>query len=605
MKLVYNKKSSDPFYYIQHGYRVGNKVKTITVCKLGKHSELAKSHSDPLAYAMEMLEKYNLEYKNNAEPEKGEKISKSNKNTITSKTLNVGYFVLNSIYNKLNIKDYISEITFNKKITFNANDINRFLTFDRILEPKSKYAALGSLDNYFEKPEFEYQHILRYMDLISDNFDSYLNHLYLNSDNVIKRDTSVCYYDCTNYYFEIETDDYNYFDEVTGEEISGFRKYGPSKEHRPNPLVEMGLFMDKNGIPITMGLYPGNTNEQTTVSELENKMIRTLKNKKIIYCADAGLGSASIRLMNDFGGRAFIVTQSIKKLSDKLQDTIFLDSDYKRLSDNSNTTIKYYKEFDRFDEKNINLYNDKIYKVIDVDSNVDLGLFEEKLLKNGKTKLVKSKSELKQRLIITFSRKMMEYQRNIRNKQIERAKAIIASNSVEDRKKGPNDVTRFIKSNNTNNSYTLDLDKIADEEKYDGFYAIATNLIDDDVKDIIAINDQRYKIEDCFRVLKTNFDARPVYHRLENRIKAHFLICYTALLIYRLLENKLKEKGYNFTINEIITSLKNMNVMEQNSRYISTYNHGFILDALADSFDIDLNAEDFKASYLKKFLKKF
>ena len=604
MKLVYNKKLKDPSYYIQHSYRIGKSVKTMTVLVIGKHSELLKTHPDPLAYAIKLTEKYKKDYlldKNSSG--KGIKLNPTNNASIAySNTLNIGYFYLQSIYNDLKIKDFIFDITKDSKITFNLNDINRFLTFDRILDPKSKFAALGSLENFFEQPKFKYQHILRGMDILANNYDAYLNHLYQNSENIVKRDSSVCYYDCTNYYFEIENEDPDYIDEVTGEVMPGFRKYGPSKEHRPNPIVEMGLFMDRNGIPLSMGLYPGNTNEQKTVNELETKLIKQLKNKKIIYCADAGLGSASIRTLNDMAGRAFIVTQSIKKLSEDLQKEVFEDRNYKLLSNDSKTTLAHMKSFDRFDEHNLNLYNDKTYKVIDVDSNVDLGLFEEKTCKNGKTKLVKSKATLKQRIIITYSRKMAEYQKNIRNKQIERAKYLL-SKGVDDVRKGPNDIARFIKVE-TKNVYSLDLDRIADEEKYDGFYALATNLEDESIKEIIEINAQRYKIEDCFRTLKTNFDARPIHHRLEPRIIAHFMICYSALLIYRLLENKLKEKGYHFTINEILTSLKNMNIVLNKDKYISTYNYGTIIDALNDTLGIDLNAIDFEPKYINKILKK-
>ena len=352
-----------------------------------------------------------------------------------------------------------------------------------------------------------------------------------------------------------------------------------------------------------MGLYPGNTNEQKTVSELEIKLIQQLKNKKIIYCADAGLGSASIRTLNSMAGRAFIVTQSIKKLSEELQKEVFEDRNYKLLSNDSNTTLAHMKSFDRFDENNLSLYNDKAYKVIDVDSNTDLGLFEEKKLQNGKTKLVKSKAILKQRIIITYSRKMAEYQKNIRNKQIERAKYLL-SKGVDDIRKGPNDIARFIKAQNKN-VYSLDLDRIANEEKYDGFYALATNLEDESIKEIIEINAQRYKIEDCFRVLKTNFDAHPIYHRLEPRIIAHFMICYSALLIYRLLENKLKEKGYHFTINEILNTLKNMNIINVRDRfYQSSYTSSDVLNALEDINNIGLDRECYLYKSLNKKIKK-
>lgn len=608
MKLSYNRNSKDPIYYISQSIRNGKKTTSFNVCKIGKHSELlAQGIENPLEYAKNQVKKYNnslLEEKVSYSIDINfeEKVSPSVENTSKSLSSNIGYFYLQHFYSKLKIKDLLNDISKDRKFNFNLNDITRFLVFDRILYPKSKLATVNNLNFYYEKPEFSHQNVLRAMDVLSDNYDLFLNHLFTESNNIVKRDTSVCYYDCTNYYFEIESPDEQYFDDVTGEYLYGLRQYGPSKEHRPNPIVEMGLFMDKDGIPITMGLFPGNMNEQKTVANLETKMIKNLNNKKLIYCGDAGLGSASIRTFNDIGGRAFIVTQSIKKLSESLQNELLKDEGFKLLSSDDKTTISKLKEFDKTDPKNIHLYNDKAYKSVFVDSNIDLGLIEEKKLKNGKTKLVKSKANLKQRIIITYSRKMAEYQKIIRNKQIERAKILI-SKGVDDIRKGPNDIARFIKNaNEEKNTYVLDQDRIEQEEKFDGFYAIATNLLNDSAKEIFEINDQRYKIEDCFRVLKTNFDARPVYHRLDNRIVAHFMICYTSLLIYRLLEKKLKEKGYHFTINEILTTLKNMNISNVKDRfYQADYAGGNVLNALCNTFKLQLD----KKYYLPKNLKKF
>jgi len=253
------------------------------------------------------------------------------------------------------------------------------------------------------------------MDILQNNYDNYLEHLFLNSGNIVKRNTSVCYFDCTNYYFESESEDDEYVDKATGEILKGLRKYGPSKEHRPNPIVQMGLFMDGNGIPISMCINSGSDNEQKCAVPLEEKIVKMFKGKRFIYCADAGLGSLDIRKYNSMGGRAFIVTQSVKKLSDKLQKAVFSDCDYRRLSNNSPITIKHMKEFDRFKKENLPLYNDTVYKVLNADRAVDVGLYEEKVFKNGTTKEIKSKGILKQRIIITFSRKMMEYQRHIRN----------------------------------------------------------------------------------------------------------------------------------------------------------------------------------------------
>lgn len=616
MKLNYDRKSKDPTYFIQMGIRNGKKTTTKNVKRIGKHSELLAITPDPLAYAKKQVEEFNKEYEEGKidmsfKVDFTEKLSATKDISSRSALLNVGYFVLQNIYHDLKLSDFFKDIQSNSKVTFNCNTINRFLTFARILDPKSKLGTFDRLDSYYEMPSFKYQHILRFMDLLEEHYDNYLEHLYTNSENIIKRNTSVCYFDCTNYYFESEDEDDEYVDEATGEILKGLRRYGPSKEHRPNPIVQMGLFVDGNGIPISMCINSGSDNEQKCAVPLEQKITKMFNNKQFIYCADAGLGSFNIRKFNSMGGRAFIVTQSVKKLSDKLQKAVFNDYDYRRISDDSPITISHMKEFDRFDKENLPLYNDTVYKIIDADSAIDVGLYEEKIYKNGKSRMVKSKALLKQKIIITFSRKMMEYQRHIRNAQIERAKNILNNQNVEDVKKGPHDVTRFIKRTSkgkdgekASDYYEIDRSIIDREEKYDGYYAVATNL-EDDAKSILAVNSERYKIEDCFRVLKTNFNARPVYHRNRNRIIAHFMVCYTALLIYRLLENKLDQYGTHFTTDNILETLRNMNVMNtQDAFYTATYTGSQVCTTLNGIFDLGLDKKYYLPKELNKKIKK-
>lgn len=616
MKLNYDRKSKDPTYFIQIGIRNGKKTTTKNIKRIGKHSELLLITPDPLAYAQEQVLKFNQEYKEgrvdiNFKVDFNEKLTATTDTASKSALLNVGYLILQKIYHDLKVKDFFADLQTSSKITFDCDTINRFLSFARILDPKSKLGTFDRLGSYYEKPSFEYHQLLRFMDILEENYDGYLEHLFLNSENIVKRNTSVCYFDCTNYYFEAEDEDNEYLDEVTGEILKGLRRYGPSKEHRPNPIVQMGLFMDGNGIPISMCINPGSDNEQKCAVPLEEKITKMFKNKQFIYCADGGLGSLNIRKYNSMGGRAFIVTQSIKKLSDRLQEAVFNDYDYQRLSNDAPITVKYMKELDRFKKDNLALYNDVIYKILDVDSAVDVGLYEEKVFKNGKSKMVKSKAILKQKIIVTFSRKMMEYQRHIRNAQIERAKNILSTRNVEDVKKGPHDVTRFIKRTSTGKDgekasdyYSLNQSVIDEEEKYDGYYAVATNL-EDDAKAILEVNSNRYKIEDCFRVLKTNFNARPVYHRNRNRIIAHFMICYTALLIYRLLENKLDQYGTHFTTENILETLRNMNVMNtQDAFYTAAYNGSQICTSLNGIFNLGLDKKYYLSKDLNKKIKK-
>ena len=620
MKLNYDKKSKDPTYFIQQGIRNGKKVTTKNVKRIGKHSELLAITNDPLAYAKEQVRKYNQEYKEGKAEiqfkiDFDEKLVASGDITSRSQMKNIGYFVLQKIYQALNLKDFFDSVLAERKITFPCNDINRFLTYGRVLDPRSKWGTYDRIETYYGmENNFDYHHILRHLDVLHDNFDAYMEHLFVNSNNVVKRNTSVCYFDCTNYFFECEHEDDVYIDPVTGEVMRGLRKYGPSKEHRPTPIVQMGLFMDGNGIPISMCINPGSQNEQLCAVPLERKIIDMFGTDRLIYCADGGLGSYPIRQYNSMGERAYIVTQSIKKLSNVMKEAVFSDCDYRRKSNNNPFTVKAMRKFDRYDPQNKELYSDMVYKVIVADKAVDTGLTEIVELKNGKKKEKKVTGQLKQYIIVTFSRKMMEYQRHIRNGQIERARELLKTKDPEMIKKGPNDVTRFIKRKSTGKNgeeatdcYYVDQSIIEDEEKYDGYYAIATNLscrkYEDAVK-ILDISAGRNKIEDCFRVLKTNFSARPAYVSERSHIIGHFITCYTALLVYRLLETKLDQTGTHFTTDQILETLKVMNVMNfKDSFYASAYTESEVGIALNAAFDMGLNKKYYQPKDLNKKLK--
>lgn len=608
MKLYYDKRLKDPTYYIQIGIRNGKKVTSKNIGKIGKHSDLLKEHEDPLAYAKDYIRRLNDE----GAPKKiellvnlTEKLDSSDDLISQSTALNIGYLVFQKIYHDLGLPSYFRTLNRQSKASYDFNEVNRFLTFARILDPSSKLKMFQNKDHYFEKPSFDYQHIERFLDVLHDNYDDYLEKLYEGSNNVIERNTSVCYFDCTNYYNEIEQEDDDYIDEVTGELIKGLRKYGVSKEHRPNPIIQMGLFMDMDGIPLTMSISSGNDHETKCAVPLETKLIDQLKDKRLIYCADAGLASYSIREFNSFRDRAFIVTQSIKKLSTPLKEAVFNDCDYQLLSDDSKISIEKLKTFDRKDKSNLSLYNDKAYKVIEANTLLDVGLLEDKVLKNGKIRRVKSKATLKQHIIVTFSRKMMEYQRYIRNGQIERARHLVSTNTVTTLRKGPNDVTRFIKKvGNSKDTFKIDEEVILEEEKYDGYYAIATNL-DDPAKEIINISSKRYKIEDCFRIMKTNLGGRPLYHYKREHIIGHFLICYTALLIYRLLEVKLNRNGTHFTTCQIIETIRNLNVDPINEIICKPlYTDSKVLKAIEDVYQLDISNKYLSINELNKKFKK-
>lgn len=611
MKLYYDKRLKDPTYYIQQGFRNGKKTTTKNIKRLGKHSELLLITDDPLEYAKNEVKKMNEEYRSGRSEfivtmDFNERIPSTDSPCSNSTSLNIGYLYLKNIYAKLNLSDFFKSVSSDRKITYDCNKICQFLTYARTLDPASKYGTYDKLDTYYEKPQIEYQHMIRFLDILDRNSDKYLKHLFDNSENIVKRDTSVMYYDCTNYFFETEKPDEEIVDEVTGEIILGLRQFGISKENKTSPIVEMGLIMDSRGIPISMCIHPGNTNEQLTAVPLEKEVIKMTGNKKFIYCADAGLGSYNIRKFNDMGGRAYIVTQSVKKLGQEIKDIVFNDSNYRLLSNDDAITLKEMRTFNKKDANNLSLYNDFAYKVIPANTAMDTGLYEEKVYKNGRTKKVKAKGTLHQYIIVTFSRKMMEYQRTIRERQLERAKKLLRLKDPEKIKKGPNDIRRFLKNTSSDTAnYVLDMDKIHEEEKYDGFYAVATNL-DDSAKDILAVAQNRYKIEDCFRIMKTNFDARPVFLRKPERIRAHFLICYTALLIYRLMECKLDDNLTHVTTSNLIKTLRNMNVVNMDDMYYkSIYSGSQALDALEKCFELQLNRKYYKPSDLNKIVKKF
>lgn len=611
MKLYYDKRLKDPTYYIQQGFRNGKKTTTKNIKRLGKHSELLLITDNPLEYAKNEVKKMNEEYRSGRSEfivtmDFNERIPSTDSPCSNSTSLNIGYLYLKDIYAKLNLSDFFKSVSSDRKITYDCNKICQFLTYARILDPASKYGTYDKLDTYYEKPQVEYQHMIRFLDILDRNSDQYLKHLFDNSENIVKRDTSVMYYDCTNYFFETEKPDEEIVDEVTGEIILGLRQFGISKENKTSPIVEMGLIMDSRGIPISMCIHPGNTNEQLTAVPLEKEVIKMTGNKKFIYCADAGLGSYNIRKFNDMGGRAYIVTQSVKKLGQEIKDIVFNDSNYRLLSNDDAITLKEMRTFNKKDANNLSLYNDFAYKVIPANTAMDTGLYEEKVYKNGRTKKVKAKGTLHQYIIVTFSRKMMEYQRTIRERQLERAKKLLRLKDPEKIKKGPNDIRRFLKNTSSDTAnYVLDMDKIHEEEKYDGFYAVATNL-DDSAKDILAVAQNRYKIEDCFRIMKTNFDARPVFLRKPERIRAHFLICYTALLIYRLMECKLDDNLTHVTTSNLIKTLRNMNVVNMDDMYYkSIYSGSQALDALERCFELQLNRKYYRLSDLNKIVKKY
>ena len=563
-------KNAENFYVIESTY-INKKHSSKIVERLGNLEEVKRKAGkmDPYLWAKQYASKLTQEDKENKRT-----ISKSySQSKLIPKDIqnkyNVGYLFLQDIYYKLGLNQICNDITDKYQFKFDLNDILSKLIYSRILFTASKLKTLDLSKKFLEQPNFDYQHIERSLPIFCKENDFIQSELYKNSKKYAPRNNRILYYDCTNFFFELEIED-------------EFMKYGKSKENRPNPIVQMGLFMDGDAIPLSCEITPGNKNEQKTLQPLEEKILKDFELSEIVVCTDAGLASTANRKFNNTNSRKFITTQSIKKLKEFLKEEVL---DLTKGWHLPGSDKIYDIEALRTDEKLKEIYKDKTF-------------YKERWIKeNG----------LEQRLIVTFSVKYQEYQRHIRNNQIERAKKIIENNPKKIGKAKQNDPKRFIETINTTSSgeiaeethYSINQNIIDEEAKYDGLYAVCTNL-EDDVQDIIKVNHKRWEIEESFRIMKSEFNARPVFHSNEDAIKAHFLICFLALTIYRYLEKKLDEK---YTVGEIIDSLKEMDLSVKDGDYIPNYTRTNLTDDLHEKFGFRTDFEILTEKNLKKIIK--
>ena len=474
-----------------------------------------------------------------------------------------GYLFLQSFYYQLQMNKICRKLKQKYKFKYDINAILSDLIYARILEPCSKRSSYKVASEFLEKPSYELHDVYRALDVLGTECDLIQAEVYKNSHFLGERNDKILYYDCSNYYFEIEQED-------------GNKKYGQSKEHRPNPIIQMGLFMDGDGIPLAFSLFPRNANEQISLKPLEKKVLEDFGCQKFIYCSDVGLGSKSIREYNHMGERAYIVTQSIKKLKKDEKEWALNPQGFKRVSDDAPVDITKLSE----DDKGL-YYKDEPYTT----------------------------KKLHQRLIITYSPKYALYQKSIRDKQIERAQKMLDSGNTKKNRKNPNDPARFIgtlavtkEGEAADVKHYLDENKISEEGQYDGFYAVCTDLLDDEVDDILKVSEGRWQIEECFRIMKTDFSARPIYLQDENRIKAHFLICFLALTIYRFLEKKL---GSKYTCEKLLDTLKGMNFAEiQEQGFTPLYKREAITDDLHDVCGFRTDYQFITKSKMRNIQKK-
>lgn len=566
MKVSISKSKNTTIYYLSKSVRVGNKTTTKTVEKIGTYDEIKKICGDmePLDWAKQYAAKRSAEEK----AAKQDILIKYSSSMLITKDVrrscNAGYLFLQDIFHSLRLDKICSIISDKYKFEYDLNDILSMLIYSRIISPGSKRSSFKDSRKFLEQPKCDLHQIYRALEVISKENDFFQSELYKNSQSVIDRKKEVLYYDCTNYYFEIEEED-------------DFRRYGVSKEHRPNPIVQMGLFMDADGIPLSFSLFNGNENEQPSMSPLEKKIIKDFDASDFIVCTDAGLSSTANRKFNSIQGRGFVTTQSIKKLKGFLQDFCLDDEGW-------------YLPGDK-----------KTYKLssLDEEADHDKVFYKDRWI---------NEDGLEQHLIVTYSVKYRDYQRQIRDRQIERAKKYVESPSSLNRKKGT-DPKRFVAQGHCTSDgeiaertiTSLDQDQIEEETRYDGLYAVCTNL-EYAVPDIIAINTKRWKIEECFRIMKTEFKARPVYLSRKDRITAHFTTCFTALIIYRILEKKLHDK---YTCEEIINTLRSMDMMiVPGEGYIPTYTRTDLTDALHDAFGFRTDYQIISQKNMRKILNQ-
>ena len=578
MRLKVSRSKNAASLYVTKTIYEGKKQRTITVEKLGTEKDLREklNGADPYEWAQQYIEKLNLEEKK-LHREVILKFKQSKLISLNEQRLfNGGYLFLQQLYHCLGLPKICSDISSKYKFTYDLDSVLSRLIYGRILYPSSKLSTFEESGRLLEPPDFQLQHVYRALDVICAE-DGYIqSELYKNSKSISKRNDKILFYDCTNFFFEIEQED-------------GLKQYGPSKEHRPNPIVEMGLFMDGDGIPLAFSIHPGNKNEQQTLIPLEEQIIKDFQHAKFVVCTDAGLSSSDNRKFNNKKDRAFITTQSIKKLKKHLKEWCLDPAGWK---------LDGYER-----DKNGKPATFNINQLEDPE-------LARKFLKSTfyKERWIKSDG-LEQKLIVTFSLKYKFYQQRIRERQIGRAEKMLESSLSSLKKHSRNDCKRFIKKTGVTADgeiaekevYELDQSVIEDEAKYDGFYAVCTNL-EDRPPAIAKINHNRWEIEECFRIMKTDFKSRPAYVYTDTRIKAHFMTCFLALIIFRYLEKKLE---YKYTCEEILDTIRDMNFLKATGEgYIPTYTRTELTDCLHEAFGFRTDYQIVSEKQMKKIFRE-
>lgn len=557
------------FYIIKTYYDTKGIEHTVTVEKLGSEHEIReKTGRDPMEWAKERAALL-------TEQEKAEneavtfQLSPSKRMTKNYQySFCVGYLFLQKLFYDLRLDQICASIQKDSDFSFNLTDILQKLLYGRILAPASKKSTFAFSKTLLQQPDFDMHQMYRALDVLSAHFDFIQSKLYQNTLKLGERKTGIIYYDCTNFFFEME--------DTEPEQLC---QYGKSKENRPLPIVQMGLFIDREGIPISRCINPGNTNEQITMQPLEKKMLQNFNMSEFIVCTDAGLSSKKNKRYNAIQGRSYITTQSLKKLNAELQETALNPDGWYRMGSKAK-----YRKYNLLKLNEETHKDDVFYKELPIDN-----------------------KDFDERLIVTYSIKYRDYARAIREKQVIRAKKALENGKVR-AKKNANDFRRFIKTIHCTedgevaekNTQGIDDEAIRREARFDGFYAVTTNLTDEEPGEIAKANHQRWQIEQCFRIMKNEFKSRPVYVRTDTRIRAHFLTCFLALVLYKYLTKRLRG---TYSCEQICDTLRNMKVREiLGQGYISTYTRTDLTDDLHESFGFQTDRDFITKETMKKMI---
>ena len=566
MRVTLTRSNVAEHVYISKAYRNDKGKSTSKIFKkLGTMAELLPKHDNDrekvLAWAREQARICTEAEKNNTltvpvEFSQGKQIAMGER-----VSFNGGYLFLQKLFHELGLDKICNNISTKYEFQYDLSSVLANLIYARILSPSSKLSSFEYMQELIETPDFGLHNIYRALDVLEKESDFIQAKIYENTRK--SRNDAILYYDCTNFFFEIE-------------EESGIKKYGKGKEHRPNPIVQLGLFLDGDGVPLAFTVFPGNENEQPTLIPMEKKILSDFALSKFIICTDAGLASTANRRFNDRADRSFIVTQSLK-------------------------TMKGFLKEWALDPKGWSLGSaDETYDISKIDEDIHMNsvFHKERWIKeNG----------LEQRLIVSYSPKYKHYQQQVRSRQVERAAKIVEEGSKA-KTRNPNSPTRFIEEIQLTmdgevaekTSRSLDEKRIAEESMYDGFTAVCTTL-EDDITDILKVNHRRWEIEESFRIMKSEFKTRPVYLQKDGRIRAHFLTCFLSLLVYRLLEHKLDEK---YTVSELIKTLRGMNFFRMDGiGYLPEYTRSEITDALHEEFGFRTDTEIISEKNMKKIIK--